>query len=274
MFWATDGAVKHDQKERERPTLPRSTLRHPQRPPCAVTTEHRPTDVLNEPAYRAGEAAHILALPFGTVQAWSFGHDYRHADGKPKRFKRVIEPADARQKLLSFANLCELHLLGVIRRRHRVKLPQVRQAVDYMRERLGDARPLLSARFRTNGVDLFVECAELLLNVSRQGQQALREDFEQALSRVEYDGRGTVVRLFPYSAPANNTAAQSRAVVVDPLRSFGRPALADVYVRTEVIADRFGAGDSIEEMASDFRVSPRQIEDALRFERYRRHRAA
>lgn len=237
-----------------------------------MTTDRPATAVHDEPAYRASEAAHILALPFGTVQAWSFGHDYRHADGKPKRFKRVIEPADVRHKLLSFANLCEIHLLGVIRRRHRVKLPQVRQAVDYMRERMGEARPLLSARFRTNGVDLFVECAGQLLNVSRQGQQALREDFEQALSRVDYDERGTVVRLFPYSAPATSQAVQPRAVVVDPLRSFGRPALADVYVRTAVIADRFGAGDSIEEMASDYRVSSRQIEEAIRFERYRLNR--
>jgi hypothetical protein len=85
-----------------------------------VNTARLSTAVHDEPAYRAGEAAHILALPLGTVQAWSFGHDYRHADGKPKRFKRVIEPADVRHKLLSFANLCELHLLGVIRRRHRV----------------------------------------------------------------------------------------------------------------------------------------------------------
>ena len=237
-----------------------------------MTNDRRSTAVHDEPAYRASEAAHILALPTGTVQAWSFGHDYRHADGKPKRFKRVIEPADVRHKLLSFANLCELHLLGVIRRRHRVKLPQVRQAVDYMRERMEETRPLLSAGFRTNGIDLFVECAGQLLNVSRQGQQALREDFEQALSRVDFDERGTAVRLFPFSAPAANNAAQPRAVVVDPLRSFGRPALADVYVRTEVIADRFGAGDSIEEMASDYRVSPRQIEEALRFERYRLNR--
>lgn len=239
-----------------------------------MTSVRLTTAVHDEPAYRASELAHILALPLGTVQAWSFGHDYQHADGKPKRFKRVIEPADVRHKLLSFDNLCEIHWLGVIGRRHRVKLPQVRQAVDYMRDRMGEARPLLSARFRTNGVDLFVECAGQLLNVSRQGQQAMRADFKQALSRVEHDEQGTVVRLFPYSAPATNNPAQPRAVVVDPLRSFGRPALADVYVRTEVIADRFSAGDSIDEMANDCRVSPCQIEEAIRFERYRLNRAA
>lgn len=238
-----------------------------------MTTDRRPTAVHDVPAYRAGEAAHILALPFGTVQAWSFGHDYRRADGTAKRFKRVIEPADVRHKLLSFANLCELHLLGVIRRRHRVKLPQVRQAVDYLREHMGEARPLVSAQFKTNGVDLFVEQAGLLFNASRQGQQALREDFEQALSRVEYDDRGVAVRLFPLSSPSPQPGAQPKAVVVDPLRSFGRPALADVYVRTEVIADRYGAGDPIEEMASDYRVSARQIEEALRFEWHRRRAA-
>lgn len=238
-----------------------------------MTIDRHTTAVHDEPAYRASEAAHILALPFGTVQAWSFGHDYRHADGKPKRFKRVIEPADTRHKLLSFANLCELHLLAVIRRRHRVKLPQVRQAVDYLREHMGEARPLLSAQFRTNGVDLFVERAGQLFNVSRQGQQALRADFEQALQRVEYDQRGIAVRLFPFSAPVANQPEQPLAVVVDPLRSFGRPSLADVYVRTEVIADRFDAGDRIEELASDYRVTPRQIEEALRFEWHRRRAA-
>jgi uncharacterized protein (DUF433 family) len=239
-----------------------------------VTIARHSTVVHDAPAYLASEAAHILALPLGTVQAWSFGHDYRHADGKPKRFKRVIEPADVRHKLLSFANLCELHLLGVIRRRHRVKLPQVRQAVDFMRERLGEDRPLLSTRFRTNGVDLFVESAGALLNVSQRGQQALREDFELALSRVDYNSRGVAVRLFPYSAPAGSHAEQARAVVVDPLRSFGRPALVDVFVRTDVIADRFDAGDPIDDMASDYRVSPRQIEEAIRFERQRGRRAA
>ncbi len=238
-----------------------------------MTTNRHATTAHDEPAYRAGEAAHILALPSGTVQAWSFGHDYRHADGKAKRFKRVIEPADARRKLLSFANLCELHLLGVIRRRHRVALPQVRQAVDYTREQLNEPRPLLSARFSTNGIDLFVERAGQLLNVSRQGQQAMRDDFEQALGRIGYNTRGAPVRLFPLSRPLSHPGDQPKAIVVDPLRSFGRPVLADAFVRTEVIADRYGAGDSIKDMADDYRVSPSQVEEALRFE-WQRRRAA
>lgn len=230
---------------------------------------HR-VDVLNEPAYRASEVAQVLALPPGTVKAWCFGHDYRHkTDGSRKLFVRVIEPAAPDDKLLSFANLCEVHVLAAIRRHHGVKMPEVRKAIDFVRQRLGVARPLASARFQTNGIDLFLEHAGELLNVSKQGQQAWREDFERALTRIEFDQkRGTPLLLFPYTRQASVDAP--RTVLVDPARSFGRPVLAGAYVRTEVIESRFRAGDSIADMAADYGVGVDDIEEALRFE----HRSA
>ena len=148
------------------------------------------------PAYRASKAARILALPVGTVNAWCFGHDYRHGDGTRKRFHRVIEPAEPQRRELSFVNLCELHLLAVIRRHRGIKLAKVRQAIDFLRRELRVPRPLATQRFLTNGVALFVEHAGELLNVSEQGQQALRD--------------------------ASQRDSQPRSVLVDPARSFGR----------------------------------------------------
>ena len=225
----------------------------------------------DEPAYRAVQAAHILGLPAGTVNAWCFGQDYVHAhDGSRKLFQRVIAPADAGHRLLSFVNLCELHLLAVIRRHHRVRLQQVRAAVEYMRGQLGEDRPLASAKFRTNGVDLFVEHAGDLLNVSKQGQRALREDFERTLDRVDFSNDSSrPIRLFPFTRPPSAAEVQPKTVVVDPELSFGRPVLAGASVRTEVIESRFRAGDSIAEMALDYAVPPEQIEEALRFEQRR-----
>lgn len=230
---------------------------------------HR-VDVLNEPAYRASEVAQVLALPPGTVKAWCFGHDYRHkTDGSRKLFVRVIEPAAPDDKLLSFANLCEVHVLAAIRRHHGVKMPEVRKAIDFVRERLGIERPLASARFLTNGISLFLEQAGELLNVSEQGQQAWREDFERALTRIEFDRKsGAPMLLFPFTREASADAP--RTVLVDPARSFGRPVLAGAYVRTEVIESRFCAGDSIADMAADYGVGVAEIEEALRFE----HRSA
>jgi uncharacterized protein (DUF433 family) len=55
-------------------------------------------------------------------------------------------------------------------------------------------------------------------------------------------------------------------VLIDPARRFGRPVLASANVETSVIAERFLAGESTPELAEDFDVEPRDIEEAVRFE--------
>ncbi|MDP1929634.1 MAG: DUF433 domain-containing protein [Thiobacillus sp.] len=223
--------------------------------------------IFDKPAYPAREAAYILNLPPATVKAWSFGQ-MRRVDGHVS-FKAVIRAADARHKLLSFANLCELHVLAVTRRVHRVSLAKVRDSVEYLRSELGVDRPLIDRQFRTNGIDLFVEHASKLLNVSRQGQEALRGEFELALARIERDNQGNPIKLFPYSRSSDHTATQPKSVVIDPRLSFGRPVLTQSAVPTEVIFDRFQAGDSLEDMALDYNVDEKEIEEALRFEQRR-----
>lgn len=229
-----------------------------------MTTEKR-VHIFDNPAYPASEVARILNLPAATVKAWCFGQTYRSAAGAPKRFKPVILPADTRARLLSFANLCELHVLSAIRRQHKISLSKVRDSVDYVRSQLGADRPLIDRQFRTNGVDLFVEHTSHLLNVSQQGQESLRGEFALALARIEWDRNGAPVRLFPFSR-STVSGAQPKAIVIDPRLSFGRPVLSGVGVPTEVIVDRFKAGDSMGEMAKDYGVDEKEIEEALRFE--------
>jgi uncharacterized protein (DUF433 family) len=224
--------------------------------------------IFDNPAYPASEVARILNLPAATLKSWCFGQNYRSASGSPKRFQPVIRPADAGARLLSFANLCELHILSAIRRHHNISLSKIRDSVDYLRSQLGADRPLIDRQFRTNGIDLFVEHASHLLNVSKQGQEALRGDFELALARIERDSNGTPIRLFPFSRTASGTE-QPKSIVIDPRLSFGRPALSGAAVPTEVIVDRFRAGDSVTEMAKDYGVDEKEIEEALRFEQRR-----
>lgn len=222
--------------------------------------------VYDEPAYRATEAAHMLALPPGTVKAWSFGQNYVHRDGSPKRFRALIAPADPKARLLSFNNLCELHMLAAIRRHYRVSMPSVRDSVAFVRKQLKMDRPLLSSEFQTNGAHLFIEHAGVMLNASREGQTSLSQAFERDLSRVERDARGIPVRLFPMTRGKPTVTAQPLSVVVDPNLAFGRPVLANAGVTTAVIQDRFLAGDSPSEMAEDYRVDEPDIWEAIRFE--------
>ena len=220
----------------------------------------------NEPAYRAAEAAHMLALPTGTLKAWGFGQDHRLEDGRRKQFLPLIQASDAARRLLSFHNLCELHALAAIRRHYRIPMPAVRSALEFLEKRMRTQRPLLAADFLTNGVSLFIESAGAVINVSREGQASLSAELDRDLRRVERDARGVAVKLFPATRAAPDVADQPQVVVINPLMAFGRPILADAGVTTAVIQDRFLAGDSPGEMAADYRVDESSILEALRFE--------
>ena len=59
----------------------------------------------------------------------------------------------------------------------------------------------------------------------------------------------------------------TRPVVVDPRVQFGRPCLQGTGIPTEVLMERFMAGEPIDDIASDYGVDRSMIEAAIRFEK-------
>jgi uncharacterized protein (DUF433 family) len=183
----------------------------------------------------------------------------------------VIELADARNSRLSFSNLTEAHVLDALRRQYQVELPQIRQAVKYLREHFQSPHPLVRHEMLTDGKHLFVEAAGLkdVINASRHGQLAMRDLIGLHLQRVEWDKDGFVARLYPFTrsrrSPAEE-ASQPRVVTMDPRVEFGRPILKVSSVPTAVIADRYKAGESIADLAEDYGEDPLNIEEAVRCE--------
>jgi uncharacterized protein (DUF433 family) len=55
-------------------------------------------------------------------------------------------------------------------------------------------------------------------------------------------------------------------VIIDPRYSFGKPALQNAGVATAVIAERYKAGDSIDQLARDYGCTSLEIEEGLRCE--------
>ena len=102
------------------------------------------------------------------------------------------------------------------------------------------------------------------MNASAGGQVTVREALEARLARVEWDRRGVAERLFPLVR--SDAAAQPRSIVLDPLRGFGRPVIAKTGIRASILAERYRAGESALELASDYGVEVEQIEDAIRCE--------
>ncbi len=208
-----------------------------------------------QPAYSPVEVAHYIAIPVSTVRYWCLGRD---------PYRPLIQPVQQQPLLLSFINLVELHVLGAIRRRHRVSMPKVRAALDYVEKRIRVSQPFANQRFKTDGVNLFVEQYGHLISASQQGQMGMREILESALVRVEWDDRDQPVRLFPYTR--RNTSPTERLIVVDPTVCGGRAVIDRTRVAVEVVAERFKAGDSIQDLVADYGCAPEAIQEAIRCE--------
>src|SRR5882762_1211354 len=150
------------------------------------------------PAYPVSEAAHDLRMPEETLRSWVAGRLYPVA-GQSKRSRPLIHLDDPKRQYLSFINLVEAHVLAAIRRRHGVKLPKVRNALDYVRREFRVEHPLINQSFQTDGLDLFVERYGELINASREGQRAMKEIIGVYLKRIEWDAKGLPIRLYPFT---------------------------------------------------------------------------
>jgi uncharacterized protein (DUF433 family) len=215
------------------------------------------------PSYGIAEAAHYLRIPVATLRSWVRGR-YYPTDAGPRYFKPVITLPDPELASLSFVNLVEAHVLDAIRREHRVPLPNVRSAVDYVQRHFNSKHPLAEQKFETDGVNLFVSRFENLISASESGQLTIRELIKAHLRRIEHDTSGLAARLYPFTR--QNNLDQPRIVVIDPLVSFGRPTIAGTGVATSILAERYKAGDSMDALADDYGCQRAQVEEAVRCE--------
>ncbi len=216
------------------------------------------------PAYGLAEAARYLRIPSTTLRAWTRGQHYRTSSGDARFFAPVIILPDPDRPLLSFINLVEAHVLDAIRREHEISLQRVRRALRYLERTFDSTHPLADQRFETDGVDLFIEHYGQLVNISQEGQLAIRRFLEAHLRRIERDPRGLVVRLYPFTRKRD--PQEPRAVVIDPYVSFGRPILAGTGIPTAIIAERYKAGESVDDLAADYGRGRLEIEEAIRCE--------
>lgn len=223
------------------------------------------TDIRSQPAYSLGEAARYLRLPSATLRSWIVGRSYPTSKGTG-RSRAVITAASVDPTMLSFWNLIEAHVLRSLRTEHGVSLREVRSALTFAEKRLGIDRLLLREDLRTTAGQLFLDRYGQLLNLSASGQLALRKVFDAHLGRVAWDETRYPIRLYPFLVAVEHVA-QTRPVAIDPQIAFGRPVLVSKGISTQAITDRIDAGETVQELAVDYGLTPEEIEEAVLYER-------
>lgn len=210
-----------------------------------------PADV---PAYTLAEAAGLIGVPASTLQKWTRGRSFQTKRGTSTSSPIIKTPVKG---FLSFTNIVEAHILAGLRK-ERIGLDKIRTAVHCVERSFGVQHALAREQFKTDGVSLFVDKLGKLLNVSHDGQVAMREVLDRHLKRVVFDD-GRAVRLFPLHRPE-----APRTIVIDPRRAFGRPTLAGTSVPIVDIKSRFDCGEDVEVLAQDYQVPVQAVQEALR----------
>ena len=221
-------------------------------------------DPRDQAAYTLAEAARYLKLASATLRAWVAGRPYPKAGGVG-HFQPLIRPPQLQPPILSFWNLIEAHVVRSLRTDHGVSLKALRQALGYAERSLNIERLLLRKELRTDAGQVFLDRYGQLINLSASGQLAMRRLFDEHLKRVEWDEWQFPVRLYPFVS--GETRIAEKPIAIDPKIAFGRPVVVRMGISTGTIAERIDAGETVQELASDYDLSPTEIEQAVLYER-------
>ena len=212
---------------------------------------------LTRPLYGFADADYLANVSRGTAKRWLAGYAYHDTHGQ-RVVQPPVTPGVQGEESVSFADLVEIAAIGRLKEVG-FSLRMIREIVRNCQEILGVQRPLTTLRFKTGGHEVFVDRGDVLLEVGRKKRmQAWNEVLKPFLQELDYDANQLVARWWPLG--------RSTPVVIDPQYGFGFPVVAKSGVRTEIILERFRAGDLKEQISADFNIEQVHVERALQFE--------
>jgi uncharacterized protein (DUF433 family) len=214
------------------------------------------TSLLDRAIYSYADVDRLNGLTPGTGRRWLEGHVRAGVFYEP-----VLRPAPSGANAVTWGEMVEARLLAEFR--GRVSLQRLRPAVVRLRQEFGShplahASPLLDVEGRELVRKVQDEVSldrQLQLVVVRNDQLMLNLRAQRFRDSVTYED-GVVVNFRP--------AGRTPEVLMDPLRSFGQPSVRGV--RTDVLAEDFRAGESLESLADLYDLELRQVDQAIRYE--------
>jgi uncharacterized protein (DUF433 family) len=213
--------------------------------------EYRPdVDERELALYTPAEAGRYLGIPTSTLNRWIYGN---------ANFSPIIEPADPGNRLLSFFNLAEAHVLAATRYKHRVKFEAIRSAIKTVRDEYPDPHPLISKDFLTDGKDIFVEKVGEIANLSRPDVRHFDELMTFFLRKIVRDKDKLVKQLYPVIRKQPDDDA---ITIIHGIAS-GQPLLAGYGVPVFVIYGRHTAGETNKSIAKDFGMPEAKVKRAI-----------
>jgi len=213
----------------------------------------------NKGLYTVAEAARLTGVAPDTLRRWAFGYARRRSDERID-YAPITEPEIGQIEghyIVGFRDLLEARVVQAFRKSG-VSWRVIRAAAENAKTSDRSSHPFLSERFRTDGQTIFLETiretgARELLDLARN-QHAFHSVIAPFLfKQIEFDASDNAIRWYPLWP--------KKIVLVDPLRSFGRPLVGNIPAET--LADAARAEQSVVVAAYWYGVSPELVQAAL-----------
>ena len=153
-------------------------------------------------------------------------------------------------------------MLAAMRKIYDLRLAKIRRAVGHLSKTSSFRHPLIEQALYTDRVDVLIKELDRMTNASRYGQYAIPDIVGIHLQRIEYD-KG-IFKFYPFVR--ERSAAEPKFIVINPKVGFGKPVIAGTGISTAVIASRFNARESVPDLAREYGLEEKQIEEAIRWE--------
>jgi len=216
-------------------------------------------NILDREMYTEAEAARLLRVPQNTLNYWLEGGEQRG-----RQFKPVIrvQPRGSRASV-TWAEFVEAGLLREYRRTHGVPMAELRAFIDRIRQEFGVPYPLADRRPYVSGKELLSEAqdaaglsADFCLVAVVRGQYVLTPPADSFYKRVTWQG-DTAAAWRPHDDPHS-------PVLMRPDSRFGRPSVKGIS--TEAIWEHSEAGETVDDIASEFDLADDDVRWALAYE--------
>jgi DNA-binding transcriptional MerR regulator len=209
--------------------------------------------------YTVGEAAAYTGIKARDIHRWLFGY---RAGGRFHQGLWQSELADLESKALGFHDLLEIRFVHAFRE-HGVSLQAIRAAAEHAREYFSHPYPFTCRSFQTDGRHVFATVLEETGDETILDLVNKQLVFKQIIKPSLYEGidyrDDEAQRWYPLR--------RSKAVVLDPMRNFGKAILTDSGVDTAALAAAYEAeGQNLKRVASLYEVPVSEVELAIRFE--------
>ncbi len=212
--------------------------------------------------YTLGDASRYTGIPATDIHRWLFGYNsngiYHEGLWQPELSGQVDT------KAIGFHDLLEIRFVHAFRQ-FGVSLQAIRQASTHAKELYSQAAyPFTCKNFRTDGHSIFATVYEktndeTLLDLVKK-QYVFKQVIKPSLYEgIDYDEDGEAERWYPVK--------RSKAIVLDPQRSFGKPILTESGINVETLMEAYKAeGENLRRVAQLYEIPLASVEAAIRFE--------